>query len=60
MAEVFATMHPGFPSLHVARANGLGEGSLRLEHPLTPTLSPDGFAVGGEGVEAGSMKGAAA
>jgi hypothetical protein len=41
--------------LRAARERGLGEGALwlvRKSVPLTPALSPDGVAVGGEGAEA--------
>jgi hypothetical protein len=61
MNKVRATMNPGAaqlePSpLRAARGRGLGEGALWLPinrgAPLTPALSPDGFAIGGEGAKA--------
>jgi hypothetical protein len=42
--------------LRAARGRGLGEGALwpsrNSKVPLTPTLSPNGKAVGGEGAKA--------
>jgi hypothetical protein len=61
MIEVRAAMNSSAallePSpLRTARGRGLGEGALWLPinrgAPLTPALSPDGFAVGGEGAKA--------